>query len=236
MAKLAEKLIIPFIIAVISIAATFLITNHFEKRARLGYQLLSKTSLIEIKPDIRNKIKVFYEDKETDKIYSFKVRVVNYGNVALRNQKISFQFDAAAQIISDSFVTKPAEGFEEIFHTEGGVQSNKREYVISLLNPLKLGDEIVWNFITINNNSDYIKVSARGEGLEFNLFDPITKNEEVLSGLKGLTVLIAFILGLCLGYMKQAYRTGKKKFSKKFWALLLISGVLEFILLIYLFQ
>src|SRR4030067_3861140 len=126
MAKLAEKLIIPFIIAIISIAATFLIPSHFEKRARLGYQLLSKTSLIEIKPDIRNRIKVFYEDKETDKIYSFKVRVVNYGNVALRNQKISFQFDAATQIISDSFVTKPAEGFEEIFHTEGEIGRARR--------------------------------------------------------------------------------------------------------------
>src|SRR4030065_2502036 len=125
MAKWTEKLIIPFIIAIISIVATFLITGHFEKKASLGYQIVSKTSLIEIKPDIRNKIKVIYEDREIDKIYSFKIRVVNYGNVPLRNQKISFQFDAAAEIISDSFITTPGEGFGDILPTEGGILSNK---------------------------------------------------------------------------------------------------------------
>src|SRR5574341_1619870 len=234
MKKWTEKLIIPFIIAILSIIATFIITSYFEKKAGLGYQIVSKTSLVEIKPDIRDKIKILYEDRQIDKIFSFKVRVVNTGNIPLRNQKISFQFDSAAEIISDSFVTSPAEGFGEILPTQTGVLSNKREYTISLLNPLKMGDEIIWNFVTINNNSDYIKISARGEGLDFKVFDPITKNEEVLSGLKGLTVFLAFIFGLCLGYLKQAYRSGKKKFSKAFWGLVITSGVLEFILLIYL--
>jgi hypothetical protein len=158
------------IIALISLVGggliTFLITRYFREKKSLAYQIVSKMSLIDVNPKVRDKIKIDYDGKPAENIFSFKVRVINDGNTPIKDQPILFEFDKSAKVLVADYNTKPEREFGEIRRDDTG-ELNEAKFVIDLLNPKSLKEEIEFNFITVDNKNDNIEIISKGENLRF---------------------------------------------------------------------
>jgi hypothetical protein len=163
---MSKELIIALISLVGGGVITFLIAKHFRERKSLAYQILSKMSLINVNPKVRDKIKIDYDGKPAENIFSFKVRVINEGNVPIKDQPILFEFDKEAKVLIADYNTKPEKEFGEIKREDTGA-TNEAKFVIGLLNTKSKKEQIEFNFITIDNKNDEIKLHAKGENLEF---------------------------------------------------------------------
>jgi hypothetical protein len=159
------------IIALISLAGggliTFLITKHFKEKKSLAYQIVSKISLIDVKPEVREKIKIDYDGKPAENIFSFKVRVINDGNVPIKDQPILFEFDKETKVLVADYNTKPKREFGEIKRVNESGVTNEAKFVIGLLNPKRTNEQIEFNFITVDNKTDVVEIIAKGENLIF---------------------------------------------------------------------
>jgi len=122
-------------------------------------------SLIDVKPEVRDKIKIDYDGKPAENIFSFKVRVINDGNVLIKNQPILFEFDKSAKVLVADYNTKPEREFGEI-KRENLDAPNEVKFVIGLLNPKSKKEQIEFNFLTIDNKNEEIKLHAKGENLK----------------------------------------------------------------------
>jgi len=183
---------------------TFLITKYFRERKSLAYEILSKMSLINVNPKVRDKIKIDYDGKPAENIFSFKVRVINDGNVPIKDQPILFQFDKEAKVLAADYNTKPEREFGEI--KKGNVDVlNEARFIIGLFNPKSKKEQIEFNLLTIDNKSDDIKFYAKGENLK--VHDLSTKLlalrtiREVFQII--LAVIFAILITLLISYVVE---------------------------------
>ena len=163
---MADEIIVVLISVVVGGVVTFLITKHFKQKKSLAYQIVSKMSLINVNPEVRDKIKIDYDGTPVENIYSFKVRIINDGNVPIKNQPILFQFDKEAKVLVADYNTKPEREFGEIKRENADVP-NEVKFVIGLLNPKRMKEEIEFDFITVDNKSDNLEAISKGENLTF---------------------------------------------------------------------
>jgi len=162
---MSNELIIALISLVGGGVITFLITKYFRERKSLGYQIVSKMSLINVNPEVRDKIKIDYDGKPAENIFSFKVRIINNGNVPIKDQPILFEFDKQAKVLVADYNTKPEKEFGEI-KREDTSATNEVKFVVQLLNPKSKKEQIEFDFLTIDNKNDEIKLHAKGENLK----------------------------------------------------------------------
>ena len=145
-------------------AITFFITKYFRQKKSLAYQIVSRMSLVDVNPEVRDKIKIDYDGTRVENIFSFKVRVINDGNVPIKNQPLLFEFDKEAKILVADYKTKPEKEFGEVKRENAGAL-NGSKFIIGLLNPKSKREEIEFNFLTIDNKNDDITLYAKGENL-----------------------------------------------------------------------
>ena len=144
---------------------TFFITRHFREKRSLAYHIASRMSLINVNPEVRHKIKSNYDGRPTENIFSFRVNIINDGNVAIKEQPILFESDRRAKILEADYRTEPEREFGEITKVDTGSE-NEAKFLIGLLNPKSKKEQIEFNFLTIDNEDDKIKIHARGENLK----------------------------------------------------------------------
>lgn len=238
MPKWIEKIVVPVLLVAAGVVGTFLGTNYFKEKRSLGYQILTNSSLIGISPEIKDRIKITYDTRELNNIYSFKVRVLNDGNVPLKDLYIYFKFDKKAEILSsiDTFIPEVREvGSKPRFYQDS---TNEVHYLVPLLNPHKLGEEITWNFLTKNNLSSNVKISARGEGLRVHVYDP-KKTKKTTERIASISFVISVLLFLVVDEIDR-WHAKKKKTSPKiigqlmllFTTIIILSGALFLVSLI----
>jgi len=211
---------------VITLSVTLIYQKISKEESSMGYSVIANTSLVEVNPTIRDKIKVLYEDQIVKDIYFFKVKIINDGDLPIKDQEIQFTLDDSAKIISDTFVTKP-EVFgkieeisiiekrkaklpwkyfttkkEQIEQRDTLIEfeaENKKKYFLKLINPEDKNEEIEFTFLTINNKSDKIKVFAKGEGWNIHEIEGEAKKDskgEISFLAIGIVTLVSGIVGL----------------------------------------
>jgi len=150
---------------------TFFITKYFRERKSLGYQIISKMSLVNVNPEVRDKIKIDYDGTSVENLFSFKVRVINNGNIPIKDQAILFEFDERAKVLVADYNTDPPKEFGEIERV-AGVAANEAKFVIGLLNPKSKKEEVEFNLLTVDNENDDIEIHAKGENLRVREIPP----------------------------------------------------------------
>lgn len=163
---------VPFLTSLILLVIGALLTqagNMFyqkitQERRALGYTVLANYSLVDVKPEAVGKIKVYYNENPTENLYLFKVRIVNIGNMPLKNQAVLFAFDESAEVLSADYRTVPEKEFGRV-DSVATKRNGERKYLIELLNPADKREEIEFTFLTRDNKSDSIGVYAKGENL-----------------------------------------------------------------------
>ena len=159
-----KDLIIVIASAVFGGMVTYLLTKHFREKKSLAYEIISKSSLISISPAIKDRIKVECDGAQLENVSSFKVRLINDGNVAINSQPILFSFEEGSWIVDMIYITKPDKEFGHIEKIENEQNPNEAKIIVDLMNPK---EEIELSFLTADSKSDLLNVYAKGENLKF---------------------------------------------------------------------
>ena len=65
---MSNELIIALISLIGGGVITFFITKYFRERKSLGYQIISKMSLVNVNPEVRDKIKIDYDGTSVENL------------------------------------------------------------------------------------------------------------------------------------------------------------------------
>ena len=172
MIDLNSSLVSAIIGAVIGISGTILVNHLSKKKMVVIYEKTSVSTMMNIDSKIRDKIKVEYENKHINNIYSFNVKIKNTGNTVIEKLPILFEFDSNTKILGNNIKTMPEREF--IIEKIDVDKASDIKYEIDFLNP---NDLIYLSFLTADNESESLKVYARAKGLKFYESRIISKRE-----------------------------------------------------------
>ena len=74
------------VIALLAIAATFLIYFLQRQRKSLTYEVLSKSSLLTVREELENRLQVLYDGEPTRDICLLVIRIINSGTEAIASR------------------------------------------------------------------------------------------------------------------------------------------------------
>lgn len=157
-----NELIIVIVSVILGGTITYILTRHFREKKSLAYEIFCERSLINISPKIKNKIKVEWDGAPLQDVSSFKVRLINDGNIAIKKQKILFYFEDGSRIVESDYTTKPEKEFGYVEEELGDYPPNELTFEIELMNPK---DEILFNFLATESKSESLTLYAKGENL-----------------------------------------------------------------------
>ncbi len=172
---LLRLLIIPVIVTVIGGMVLFVFQELSEKDAELkelSYSIEGPISYIE--PDVTGSLKVMINNISTSYLLAYRVRILNSGEVPLKNLPIRFVFDTSEsdfKLFKVEHDTKPKYEFGEITEQDL-IEDNdaySRRFIYTLLNPK---DEDIVTLYT--NYPVSLSVYSKSEGLEI-LHKPFKK-------------------------------------------------------------
>lgn len=159
-----NELIIVTLSLILGGAITYIITKHFREKRSLAYEIFCERSLINISPKIKDKIKVEWDGAPLENVSSFKVRLINDGNVAVKKQPILFLFEEGSWIVDWDYSTKPNREFGHIEKIQEPKNPHEVKTVVHLMNPK---EEIEFSFLTAESKSESLNIYAKGENLRF---------------------------------------------------------------------
>lgn len=175
---------------IIGIIGTLLTIYFSKKRLKVSYGKTSISSLMNVSDEIRDKIKIEYENESISNIYSFKVKIQNTGNAVVEKLPILFEFDTNTKILDVDIETIPQREF--IIKKIDDNKKSEIKYEIDFLNP---NDQIFVSFLTADNESEYLKLYARAKGLRFYETEFISYKELFIGAIKfGLNDIFPFNL------------------------------------------
>lgn len=158
------ELIVVIVSAILGGVITYILTKHFREKKSLAYEVMCESSLINVSPKIKDKIRIEWDRAEIKDVSSFKVRLINDGNEAIKSQPVLFSFEKGSWIVDWDYATKPDKEFGNIEKIEAEENPHEVKIVVDLMNPK---EEIEFNFLTADSKGDFLRLYAKGEDLRF---------------------------------------------------------------------
>ncbi len=166
------------ITAVLTGIITFIITKYSITKKysskNLICTILGRYSLLNFSQEIKDDIKIFYKEEQTQSISMFQFQISNIGNEAIDNQPVIIQFDENTIIKDFNINTEPPIGFGNI--TTEISPNSTLNISIELLNPK---DSLILEIITINNSSNNFNIYSKNKNVKFAIYDYQDEAEEV---------------------------------------------------------
>jgi len=159
-----KELLIAFFSLVFGGIITYILTKHFQEKKSLAYEIITKSSLISISPEIEDKIKIEWDRAQLKNVSLFKVRIINDGNVAVKSQSILFSFELGSWVVDMHYITKPNREFGNIEKIDDESLPHEVKIIVDMINPK---EEIEFSFLTADTESDLLNVYAKSENLKF---------------------------------------------------------------------
>jgi hypothetical protein len=151
-----EKSIYTILGAVLTLIVT-IISNYvnerrklkFRVRKQLSYEISTKKDLVEVEKEIKDKVKVLYNNKIIENLYYVACDIENSGNTVIKNQYIRFEFPQDTKIIDPFFdpVPEPEIGLQEEKNPE--LNTYELKYKIG---HLECGQQVGYRFILTSEN------------------------------------------------------------------------------------
>jgi hypothetical protein len=90
------------ITGVVSILGTYYANSRSREseKPKLGYKRISSISLVSVNKKVKDEVAVSYKKKPIVDLFSFKVGVINTGEVTVKKPLISFELGEGTEIIS----------------------------------------------------------------------------------------------------------------------------------------
>lgn len=188
-----NELIIVIVSVILGGIVTYFVTKHFREKKSLAYELICESSLINVSSKIKDKIRIEWDGAPIEDVSSFKVKLINDGNVVIKTQPILFSFEEGSWIVDWDYVTKPEKEFGHIEKIEKDETPNEVKIVVDLMNPK---EEIEFNFLTADSKTDLLNLYAKGENLKFHKIIGLEARLEMTFKVAIAVAIAVFILYL----------------------------------------
>jgi len=172
------------IIAICLAAVGIMVMYNLQKRKRnltcIKYPFLS---LVDVRGEIRDKIRIYYAEDLVENLSMMKVKVKNRGNIPIRSEKIvktlEFDFGENLKVIDHNVSDIKPRGIN--VELKYDTESNLIKCYFDLLNQK---DEFTIKFLCSGVGKEYPKINARIEGIK--QIDVITIAEEEVENMNRL--------------------------------------------------
>jgi hypothetical protein len=103
-------------------------------RKALSYEVISNTSLVVVKDEVKEKLKIFYDEKPVSQLYLSLIRIVNSGNVPILasdfTRTLTLSLAEETQIVSAEII----ERHPKLLEATVGYRGNEATVNVMLLN------------------------------------------------------------------------------------------------------
>lgn len=111
-----------FIGAILALMAIILVWMQRQRKA-LSYNIISNTSLVDIKEEIKGKLEVFFDGKPVENIYLIIIKFINTGNLPIKSvdyeSPINMNFGKDARVLASEIIETDPDSLEASVNIEG---------------------------------------------------------------------------------------------------------------------
>jgi hypothetical protein len=149
--------VLAFALGIITVYFAQILSDR-KNKAQITYSKKVEVPLIMSDQELKKKIRLLYEGSPVESLYSCEISIINSGKKTIKNQSIIIKFPEKTRNIdsaSPKIKTKPEYVVGPIRRDETINETNVFSYII-----LKIGkgQEIKFNFLTENNDSNDVDV------------------------------------------------------------------------------
>ncbi|MEA3356863.1 MAG: hypothetical protein U9Q67_00270 [Patescibacteria group bacterium] len=218
---------IPIVLALFTILVMVMLHIRSKRKKELICKLFPSLSLVDVRTEVKDKIKIYYNDDLVENLSMTKVKIRNNGNLSIRKEDIikplEFNFGEKLSVIDYSPIDTEPEGI-----TVNLESNNEKDNLIrcffDLLNP---GDEFTLQFVCLGESKELPNITARIEGVKQIEVETISTSEEKIERMRKLgnwSIYIGVAM-LVLGAIGFAYS------EDEFWVIFPVTYGMTLILL-----
>ncbi|NTW59926.1 MAG: hypothetical protein HGA43_12265, partial [Nitrospirae bacterium] len=131
-----------------------------EPRKQLSYDTQVTDSLVEVEHDLREKVRILYNDQEIADLYPVACEVQNTGNTIVKNQLVRFEFPEGSRIVDMSFDPQPE---PELIISEEPQADSKLHEKRFRLGHLEKGQYVGFRFLVSSPSPAHVRLHPFNE-------------------------------------------------------------------------
>lgn len=178
------------IVAIISLLYTYLVRK---RPNRLICKEVSRTSLVKIRKEVRDKIDVSFNNNPVKNLAQVEMDIFNKGSEVIRDILLTVNFSKKTRVLATSFEAIP----ENLVVTMDSIGSNQIRIKIPFLNPIRPHKHRIKAIIVCDGDTEKYKVIGSGEGWSVQSLRLPSKKE---SGKSYWKMMAALFIELLLGW------------------------------------
>ena len=183
MSNIIETIGIPALLAFFTILVMVILHIRSKKKKKLTCILFPSLSLVDIRTEVKDRIKIYYDEKLVENLLMTKVKIRNNGNLPIRREDVikplEFEFGENLDVIDFGVIDTEPEGIT--VKLESNSENNLVRCVFDLLNA---GDELTLQFVCLGESKELPNITARIEGVKQIDVEPISGSEEEIERIK----------------------------------------------------
>jgi hypothetical protein len=198
---------IPILLALLTILVMVMLHIRSKRKKKLICKLFPSLSLVDVRTEVKDKIKIYYNDDLVENLSMTKVKIRNTGNLSIRKEDIikplEFNFGEKLSVIDSSVIDTEPEGITVNLESNNE-KNNLIRCFFDLLNP---DDEFTLQFVCLGESKELPNITARIEGIKQIEVETISASEEKIERMKkfGKWYIYIGLAMLVLGVISFAY-------------------------------
>jgi hypothetical protein len=218
---------IPIVLALLTILVMVMLHIRSKRKKELICKLFPSLSLVDVRTEVKDKIKIYYNDDLVENLSMTKVKIRNNGNLSIRKEDIikplEFNFGEKLSVIDYSAIDTEPEGITVNLESNNE-KNNLIRCFFDLLNP---GDEFTLQFVCLGESKELPNITARIEGVKQIEVETISASEEKIERMRklGKWSIYMGLAMLVLGAIGFAYS------EDDFWGIFFVSYGMALIIL-----
>jgi|SRR5579864_5692292 len=175
---------------------------------RIVIREIRNTSVVRIRPSVRNKIKMTFDDKPIETLGQIEGEIVNDGSGVITTPKFVFTL-AEDSIVLDALITP------QDFGATAEIDRNTVTIALPYLNPVREDKQIVRLSLLVDGTTENIKTTGGGEGWSV-WYLPVSNPKRELYWNIGFAVFVVFVLGMgpvCARHIQRTYGIPSEEIS-----------------------
>ncbi|MGB7531469.1 MAG: hypothetical protein WA977_00625 [Halobacteriota archaeon] len=178
MPNIVENSWITILLASIAIVVPIILYILSKRKKKLTCKLFPSLSLVDVRTEVKDKIKIYYNENLVENLSMMKVKVRNKGNLPIQKEEIvkplEFNFGKNLSVIDYSVINTEPKGIT--VNLESNTENNLIRCSFDLLNS---GDELTLQFVCLGESKEPPMIDARIEGIKQVDVETIPVSEEM---------------------------------------------------------
>ena len=179
---------IHILLAVFAVIVPIVLYTIGKRKKKLICKLFPSLSLVDVRTEVKDRIKIYYDDNLVENLSMTKVKIKNNGNLPIRKEHVvkplEFNFGENLSVIDYRVINTEPKGIT--VNLELNNENNLIRCPFDLLNP---SDEFTLQFVCLGESEELPNITARIEGIKQIGVETLSVSEEKFERMKRLGIV-----------------------------------------------